>query len=189
MEPCIEAYNHISRVERMGPVRTWEKIKAIIPNFIPECDIEKYHTLFFLLLDKGKLLKKEDIYIGLNHDQMIAFMEEFKEHKINLYNIDHHHDMGYEGNNGAFDSLGVANWVHFANKDMKLSSYTWIHNVNSIYPTEELCEQYKRYTHTTDINILNNIQFDKIFLCASWEWVPLKYEPLFDILVSAIDKR
>ena len=120
---------------------------------------------------------------------MIAFMEEFKEHKINLYNIDHHHDMGYEGNNGAFDSLGVANWVHFANKDMKLSSYTWIHNVNSIYPTEELCEQYKRYTHTTDINILNNIQFDKIFLCASWEWVPLKYEPLFDILVSAIDKR
>ena len=35
MEPSIEAYNHISNTDRFGPLRTWEKIKAIIPGFDP----------------------------------------------------------------------------------------------------------------------------------------------------------
>lgn len=190
MEPSIEAYNHISRGERLGPLRTWEKIKEIIPNFNPQCDLNKFHILYFFLLDKGKKLTKKDIYIGLNHDEICHFLENDK--KVNIYNIDHHHDIGYpkdEQDEKAYESLSVANWVYFLQKEHKLSSYTWIHNQNSVHPKKEEADKIKRYSHSIDIDLLENIEFDKIFLCASWEWVPIEYEPLFDILVSTIDKR
>lgn len=191
MEPCIEAYNHISRGERMGPLRVWEKIYSIIPSLNPECDLNKFQALYFFLLDKGKTLKKEDIFIAMNHDQIYHFLEE-ENCKLNVYNIDHHHDMGYpkdEDDEQAYESLSVANWAYYLKQDKKLSSYTWVHNHNSVHPKIEEAQKFKNYTHSTDLDVLENIQFDKIFLCASWEWVPPKYEPLFDILVSAIDKN
>ena len=185
----IEAYNKISNTDRLGPMRTWAKIEAIMPGFDPKCDLTKFHDLFFLLLHKGKKLTQKDIYIAFGHENIHDFLSE--DTNISLYNVDHHHDMGYpQGDNdtAALDQVNCANWVYHLHKENKLQSYTWIHNVNSIHSGSDI-EEFCPYIHTTDLDILENIEFDKIFLCASWEWVPLKYEPLFDILVSAIDKR
>ncbi len=191
MQPCIEAYNHISQEERMGPLRVWEKIHNIIPGLNPECDLNKFQSLYFFLLEKSKFLKVEDIFIGMNHDQIYGFLHE-SSCELNIYNIDHHHDMGYprdENDDRAYEDLSVANWAYYIEKEQKLSSYTWIHNNNSVQPSPIVIDKFKNYSHSTDLDVLENIQFDKIFVCASWEWVPPKYEPLFDILVSAIDKR
>lgn len=191
MEPSIEAYNHISRGDALGPLRTWGKIYEVIPALNPECDLNKFNILYHLLLDKGKTLTKEDIFIGFNHDQIYNFLKDYNE-KFNIVNIDHHHDMGYPQNGHdieAFEQLSVANWVHYINKNKELLSYTWIHNKNSLHPREEEINNIKMYMHSTDIDLIENMKFDKIFLCASWEWVPPKYESLFDILVSTIDKR
>lgn len=191
MEPCIEAYNNMVQGSRLGPVRVWEQIHEIIPNFVPECDLEKFHKLFFFLLYKGKSLTKDDIYIGMNHDEINYFLKNVNE-KIYLYNVDHHHDLGYPSNDedtNAFEQLGVGNWVTFLNKEKKLSSYTWIHNKNSNHPRLKEIENLKRYSHSTDLAALEHITFDKIFICSSWEWVPLKYESLFDILITVIDKN
>lgn len=187
MEPSIEAYNHISNTDRFGPLRTWEKIKAIIPGFDPQCDLSKFHDLFFLLLDKSKKLKQEDICISFNHEEIYNFLSDYDN--INLYNVDHHHDMGYpqNGSEEIQDYINCANWVYHLNKNNKLKSYTWIHNINSIQNNN--IENFCTYIDTNDLDILKNIEFDKIFICASWEWVPIKYEPLFDVLISSVDKR
>lgn len=191
MEPSIEAYNNIVKGNRMGPVRIWEQIHEIIPSFNPQCDLDKFHKLFFFLLYKGKDLTKNDIYIGMDHSEINFFLKDVSN-SINLYNVDHHHDLGYpsgDDDDYAFSQLGVGNWVTFLNMEKKLNSYTWIHNKNSNHPRIKEINNLKSYSHSIDLAMLEHIKFDKIFICGSWEWVPLKYESLFDILITVIDKN
>jgi hypothetical protein len=41
-------------------------------------------------------------------------------------------------------------------------------------------------TQLVNIDIAN---IDLLFLCSSWEWVPMKYGPLFDILQNIIQGK
>ena len=196
MEPSIEAYNHITMEDRLGPARMWEKIMSIIPNINLDCDLSKFHNLYFLLLDKGKHLVFKDIYIGYDHHEIYNFLlnstDITTDTPLHIVNIDHHHDLGYPELNDeqrAFNELSIANWMYYINKDYNVQEYMWINNKNSLPPREQEIQQLKKYIHTTDLTILDHMHFDKIFFCTSWEWVPLKYETLFEVLVSTIDKR
>ena len=190
MEPSIEAYNKLAKIECLGPMRTWENIIKTIPSLNVECDLIKFQILYELLIQKSKTLAKDNILIALNHDAIYNFLQ--NDNQLHVYNIDHHHDMGYPhylNDEHVYNTLSVANWVYYLDQTKTLQTYTWIHNKNSTQPTKDSTKLSCYYTHSTEISVLDDIQFDKIFLCASWEWVPLKYEPLFNILVSIIDKK
>lgn len=185
MEPSIEAYNYFTGEHTLGPALAWEKVFELIPNLNIDCDLEKYKILYFLLKQVSKNIKSENIYVGFKHNEIYYFLEDIDPNEpINIYNIDHHHDIGYPENDNTILNLG--NWVDHINKDKNLVNYTWICNKNSTScPSNNLTHFYR----TSDINIVDKVKFDKIFICASWEWVPLKYQGLFEILISAIDRK
>lgn len=188
MEPSIEAYNNLVNTDSLfGPMELWNKIQNIIPNINPECNLDHFNILYFLIKKYSKQLKFEDCYIALSHGDLYDFMEQINDKKYVVYNIDHHHDLGYNIQCNDLDNTvpNLANWAYHANKNLNMYKYVWIHNPNSCMP-ERIPEKLK-YIHTTDLNILNNVKFDKIFICASWEWVPLKYQNLFAILTSLFD--
>ena len=189
MQPTIEAYNNICKgYNNLGPIEIWDEISRMMPGFNPECDLNRFTDLYFLLKDKLKYLTKEDVHIGINHDELYYFMEKQQAKKYSVYNIDHHHDLGYLNSNSPSieeQPISLANWATKAHQNLNMYRYTWISNINSHKP-EEVPEKLK-YTATYDLNILENIKFDKIFICASWEWVPLKYQNLFAILTSLFD--
>ena len=192
MEPTIEAYNSLSHGrDAFGPAEIWRIIQGKIPGFSPECDLNKFTDLFFFLKEKVNGIDKDNIKIAFNHEEIYDFLD--KDFDVSLYNIDHHHDMGYPQNDSeenkerALEGLGCGNWVSFLNKNKKIKQYTWIGNHNSNPPMNIISNDYDNFIFTTDLNALCSVKFDKIFICASWEWVPLKYRNLFDILISLLD--
>lgn len=194
MEPSIEAYNCLSCGSPLGPAQIWSTIQHKIPNLNPECDLDKFTDLYFFLKDISKNIKSDNIFIGYNHDQIYDFIGKDVKN-LQIYNIDHHHDIGYPCSNNeedikqSLEGLGCANWVHHINKSCELTEYIWVGNNNSIPPKDELITEYNSFIYTTDLKTICKMSFDKIFICASWEWVPLKYRNLFDILTSVIDKN
>lgn len=188
MQPTIRAYNDLSYgYNRLGPAEIWDNIFSAMPGFNPQCDLNYFTDLYFLLKRYLKNLNVEDVYIGMNHDELYKFMEQLGAKKYSVYNIDHHHDLGYRLEEQALSDqpLTMANWATKAHENLNMYKYTWIHNTNSGVP--EYIPETLKYTHTTDLNILDGVRIDKIFICPSWEWVPLKYQNLFAILVSLFD--
>ena len=187
MEPSIEAYNYFIKEDPLGPAQSWERIFELIPNLNIDYDLNKYKTLFFVLKQVANNIHRDNIYVGYQHHELYYFLKDVSpEEPITIYNIDHHHDLGYPENDNT--KLNIGNWVTYINKEKKLQNYTWIRNKNSSL-NDLNYNNLNQFYHTTDINIIDTVRFDKIFICASWEWVPLKYKPLFEILVSAIDKN
>ena len=90
MEPSIEAYNHLSCKQLLGPIQTWEKIKEIIPGLEPKFNLNKFHQLYFFLLHKGKELTQKDIYIGLNHSEINLFLQDEVSLKVSREYISLH---------------------------------------------------------------------------------------------------
>jgi len=190
MQPTIEAYNNLCHGNSpLGPKEIWEQIEMTMPGFEAHCDLNRFTDLYFTLKEVIKNLTKDDCYVGLAHDELYKFMKMLDAKKYNIYNIDHHHDLGYHITDESLDeqSISLANWAAKAHFDLNMYKYTWIHNPNSYMP-EKIPEKLK-YTHTTDLRILDEIKFDKVFICASWEWVPLKYQNLFAILTSLVDNK
>lgn len=188
MQPTIEAYNNmVHGYTKLGPKEVWEHIEKNIPGFEPLCDLNRFTDLYFFLKDHSKNLYKEDIYIGFNHDELYRFMDDLNAKKYLVYNVDHHHDLGYRLDEQPLEEqpITLANWAEKAHENLNMYKYVWIHNANSCLP-EKIPDKLK-YTHTTDIRLLDGVKFDKIFICASWEWVPLKYQNLFAILTSLFD--
>ena len=189
MQPTIEAYNNIVLgYNALGPLESWENVKKQIPNFEPYCNLDQFTQLYFLLKDKIQWLTRNDIYIGLNHDELYGFMEKQEAKEYIVYNIDHHHDLGYleSGFNSIIEQpLTLANWAAKSTEKLNLCKYIWISNKNSKIP--EIIPENLNYTRVSDISILDRIHIDKIFICSSWEWVPLKYQNLFAILTSLFD--
>lgn len=190
MQPTIEAYNNLCHGNSpLGAKEIWEQIEMAMPGFEARCDLNRFTDLYFTLKEVMKNLTKGDCYVGIEHGELYNFMQVLGAKKYNVYNIDHHHDLGYHIGDEPLDeqSTSLANWAAKAHTDLNMYKYTWIHNVNSCMP-EEVSEKLK-YTHTTDLRILDGIKFDKVFICASWEWVPPKYQNLFAILTSLVDDK
>ena len=196
MEPFIQAYNHYVRTSKSGPDNTWNHIKQMIPalesSFSFEMDYEKYAELYFFIRAVCSNNRKAYIFIGEGHNEIIPIINEVYQRigggPLEIVNIDHHHDKGYkctdeeEFKERPYD---CTNWMHYLMKYYQVDKYTWVRNKNSemeIYHDLPANHEYITLTELKDLNA--NDHYDLIFICTSYDWVPLKYRPLFSILTE-----
>lgn len=182
MEPSINIYNEIAD----GKIPL-DQVLKLSPGVTLKPDLEKYKTLIIYLGNIVRSLPNRDrVQICQNHDEIIDAINniwKLTDKEYNIYNIDHHHDCGYAvQTQDDIDKQGLAcgNWItHCKN----LQSYTWINNKNSdINIIDEVFQNFHKYVYTNDINIINYISFDYVFICLSPGWIPSELQPLFDII-------
>ena len=184
MAPVIEYYNN------MVPQRDWNSIQEENPGLItPKADLKHFNYLICLL---NKVIKKDtNLYIAFNHKKILDFLKEDKD--LNIINIDHHHDLGYHPE-GEMENPSCANWVRVLFENNQIKTYIWAKNVNSQLPNEVLEQKINGYDIIIkDLNNLRNkidcIEFDKIFICLSPEWVPPYYQQLFFGLLDMLNDK
>lgn len=180
MAPVIEYYNG------MVPRRTWNDIQEENPGLItPKADFFHYNILIQLL--EKNIKKDSKIYIAFNHKMIIDFLED--DNNLNIVNIDHHHDLGYDEKDdtkeGTLNSPNCGNWAKYLFDSNKMKNYVWIKNVNSVgIVREKINEQMTKYeilekNFCEFYDKILSLNFDKIFICLSPEWVPPYYHTLF----------
>lgn len=184
MAPVIEYYNN------MVPQRNWNSIQEENPGLIiPKADLKHFNYLICLL---NRIIEKDtDLYIAFSHKKILDFLKEDKN--LNIINIDHHHDLGYHPE-GEMDSPSCANWVRVLFENNQIKTYIWAKNVNSQLPNEILKQKINGYNIIIkDFNDLKNkidrMEFDKIFICLSPEWVPPYYQQLFFGLLDMLNDK
>lgn len=195
MAPSIVAYNEFAHG---GGSNDWEVIQSLMPGVSFKADMDKYLQLVVYLTNICDKLKDRNCFLTANsHDDIVHCMT--KEWKIgnkpyNIYNIDHHHDCGYGNDFNLAElnkqELSCANWaVKLLNECPNYQSYTWIKNNNSSMSIpDDILEIMPYHVFSSDINVINYVNFDYVFMCSSPGWTPPNYLPLFDALRFSLEK-
>lgn len=194
MEPSIEAYNNI--VEDYDPEKSWKVISEFMPGLSYEMDYNKYYQICKFLFNENNKVPNSNLVIVNSHEKIIEAIKEWNiNESFKIYNVDHHHDCGYfdkscKGLEQFINNLECGNWVSYLkNINPRFIQYTWIKNKNSFEPIIQYAQPFvPNLTVTEDINVLEPIKFDYIFICKSLSWIPLKYHPLINSLLFAVAK-
>lgn len=180
MKPSINFYNDL--------VNNADNISTIIDDFtfltnIPaELFIYDYLTQYILKC----LRHTNNIYFIKSHEEAVRII--YKENQqnseeINLYNIDHHHDIFYDDDEVILTAANYdcGNWVKYCMDSNTVSNYYWIHNDNSTYPSEKNYNKYVTEDYElSDFNLEDlSEKTDVLIICFSPEWIPPTYKPLF----------
>ena len=147
-------------------------------------DLELYRELtnFILSFDYDKI---KFIY---DHHDIVEEIENITE-KIELYNIDYHHDIGYNDKVWTIklQDYDEGNWVRKLWENNKLKSYTWLRHYNS----SDVSEKDKKFL--TDKHFLIDESFikaymlddlkdaDELYISRSSPWVPSYYIHLYEL--------
>lgn len=187
MEPSIALYNDYVK-SATGP---WDAFQTIASGVTFHASLEKYADLcLFLSTHTSMSLTSADVLVCDEHQEILNLID--LNRPFNLYNIDHHHDCGYPPDfdeiKKMYQEIGVTcgNWVYDLTQKAPTNflSYTWIGNKNSTMPVSEIMELIPKFANCCDLQILDRIIFDKIFICLSPQWVPPQYYPLFNAMTS-----
>lgn len=182
MHPDINLYNAY-----VGVDHPFEEIQGIHP-LIQFCraDLTRYQGLLPFILTITQHLQIDDIKVAYNHGEIESLLQGCED--VHVYNVDHHHDLGYIGNNPEICSC--ANWADYYLKRGIISHYTWVRNSNSDigYDYEDNDERITVLEYQ-DYNLYNLPKIDKLFLCLSPEWVPEIYHPLFFTTLDLINQQ
>jgi hypothetical protein len=154
--------------------------------------MEKYNALYSLLKQFRNSMDSSKIVIAKEHAQLAERAKVWLDgvtDDVTIYNIDHHHDLGYEYDD--IPELMIAdssNWGLFiAQKFPVVKNFIWIGSDNSVDPPETIRTIYPNFEKWTDIDKLNFMEFDEIFMCLSPDYVPPEYYGLFNILEDTLD--
>ena len=177
MAPSILMYNHLSDLSWKVLIESSPQFALLQPDYIHYSRLTEY---FWGLLE---LNSRDSLIFIENHGRIPHYLE--GENKIDLINIDHHHDIRYHDDDDIF-SLNCGNWVGYLIDNGRLNSYHWINNENSLDCNIETYKDF--YTQETLKNsTLIPDKYDKIFICLSEPWVPPYIRPLFDLWVRAAE--
>lgn len=181
MEPSINMYN-----DHIRGSTTIDEILKNNPGIVVKPDIQKFYTLFTLINVISNWIDNPNHFVIADNHQEIVDTINTKwdiQDKYTLYNIDHHHDCGYDVKTlEDIDNQNVqcGNWVHWIKN---LDKYIWINNKNSdTFMTQEIFYAIPKYQMSYDINLIRNVKFDYLFLCLSPGWTPKEFWPLFDTI-------
>ena len=193
MEPTIELYNQF--VKEDSTLCQQEIMNRIAPGAMFSADYNKFFDLMKTLQRIDKYMLPKYLSIGQSHEEILYAIDDWNlQYPFKIWNIDHHHDCGYGPPEDSVDMMlaappGCGNWVQHLIKNNKFfKEYIWIKNSNSAELLEE--DRKKRipsFLSTTDISIIDNIKFDRVFICRSPGWMPEKYYPLVDSLIFAFE--
>lgn len=123
------------------------------------------------------------VYFITDHKNLKDIIQNNTHELVDLTNIDHHHDIGYQIENWKLPlkNYNCGNWVKACWDAGYLNSYTWVHNETSV-PVEDKKGEEKYLTESIVLSKYGQIadkRWDMLVLCASWEWIPGAYHPLF----------
>lgn len=125
--------------------------------------------------------KEPKVLIANSHRHIYDFILEnySKSTKLNLVNIDMHHDMFNDN-----PKLDCGNWVKHITNAITNYSLTWIANPISlsVYKLDENEFDMVRY----DFENIKDMDFDLIFLCRSDTWTPPHLDEYFHNIVKHI---
>ena len=198
MEPSINKYNNYIKSD-IKPSKLWKNVYKRIGKKRNKLryNQDKLEELVKLLNMKCELTPIDNIVYVDDHDGIVDFMVDkgiiFKDGSglkteigdINIFNIDHHHDIYYSENQAVNvdteDNYSVGSWMWLLDKYSLISNYTWIRNHNSspYYGMPTNCNYYEVDT----LSYLLNVNFDYIFICKSPHWIPPEYHDLIDIII------
>ena len=184
MAPSIGIYNDL--VPKYTIEELVEKNKYIA---LATIDYLHYKRLTGLLLHYIQQLSQDNIIFIIDHEQVLDYIPNHE--KIELINIDHHHDLGY--NQTAAQTVlstvepDCSTWVKYLFDNNQLQSYTWINNSNSIEPLFDetkriLTEKYPLQNCEDLFTAIGKI--DKLIICLSPAWIPPEIRNLFDTWVE-----
>ena len=172
MAPSIELYNN------MVPSADWNSLLNDPYMQLLTIDTNHYSKIFSYVMRCANHMKKENIHFIEDHGQASKFITE----PCKLFNIDHHHDLGYKEDNSEEEKINCSNWVSYLHRENLITDYIWIKNVNSVEPLESpdwlTCKDFINYK-LDDIPIP-----DELIICLSEPWVPYSYRPLFYLLMD-----
>ena len=187
MSPCIKLYNNYVCGDENATVQ-WNDLESRldISSFL-SYDANSLIEIASLILRNVKNGAK---FISIKeHQEIIPAISHCDD--IELVNIDFHHDIMYgpvsKVNIADFDKYSCADWVGYLFMKKKLSSYTWIKAPQSDPYYQELMEiDYNVGSHR-DIKDLPN-DFDYVVFCLSPQWVPYRYQHLYDLIVRMAEE-
>jgi len=200
MEPTINSYNNFSHPQENWTFNTWRDIKFEIPEGNFSFNPDKYYQLLNIIINFRLNCKDLDyIYTGLDHHFILDAMKFWninKEESILLCNIDHHHDCGYIDKGEQYlesiekQNPSLANWVYYFCKEYNTTQYLWIKNDNSMWPPDNMeLSNSPLFIPSSDIASIRKINFDRLFICLSPDWVPPKYYPMYNVIEDIIRLR
>lgn len=152
-------------------------------EYVP-ADLDIYAYLTDFITKVINRIPKTRVKFLRSHDEMVPCLDKRKE--IELVNIDHHHDVGYDIENWKMPLLGLdydcGNWVKRLDDNGVLHSYTWVHNPTSDELTDPDAQHYITDQYLLkEFDLMGLVQdVDELYICGSFEWVPAKYQPLFE---------
>ena len=192
MSPCIKLYNDKCHGDA-NPTEFWNRLND-------QMDLDKFLCYDANILESIALIMKRNVDNGASfipieeHQQIVDRLKTDEEMKIDLVNIDFHHDIWYNRESiNAIDMFGeysCADWVGYLYQKNMLNSYTWVKMPNSEpYGASVIDKIDKDFQMTIlrsrDILDLSS-DFDEVYFCKSPQWVPYKYIHLYDLLVKII---
>ena len=140
-------------------------------------DAHAYRAIVNILIEAKQLIGKDNIHFIIDHEEILQYLPKDKE--FNLYNIDHHHDMGYEEKIGVRPQCG--DWVCHAYDKYPMKKYYWVSDDLGVEPDTDKYEvQRLRVNSFSYHNILP--ETSKVIVCLSPTWVPSQFYPLYDLL-------
>lgn len=183
MQPDIQLYNYnISKntnsVDDM--INKYPMLSACRVNF----DI--YSKIVLFLMEIVNTIDIDNIRIAYSHDDIKNLLNSCEDGNI-VYNIDHHHDLGYPHRNKCDET----NWAGYFLNNNKIKKYIWLNNKNSEYGQNELSDDRIKIIEFNKINDLKSFfpSFDKLFICLSPEWIVKDYKKLFFLLLDLINQK
>ena len=154
--------------------------------------ISSLHQHLLAKLFYSKLHDTKNVYFGNRHNTILSVIT--KEHKINLANIDHHHDICYTQQQNNYIKENLADegcWLGLLLYNNRISNLNWIRNAESdSIPAESLPENYLdmfKPPISVDYTLdhLYNIEYDMIFVCRSDEYTGGRYRGFYDTLMTS----
>lgn len=180
MKPSIGFYNNM--VDPEDPIKNYIEEFSFLANIPADLYIYDYLTRY---ITRAMVNGCRDVYFINSHEAAISCIKGLSlKEPVTLYNIDHHHDLGYDKTANEWKTLEkkvlVGNWVKYGKEKKYIDNYFWIHNDNSDPFPKEAQFLVKDDFDLKDIN-LNDDNFvpDVLILCASYEWVPPMYHSLY----------
>ena len=168
MAPSIELYNKY--ITEFYGVNDFAKDYNGLISY-SNADLDIYNIITSYLIDSFLTLNNDNIYFINDHEQVYDLLEINK--KYNIYNIDHHHDCGYVEEQ---KDLFCGNWIKILKKENRLNEYTWITDESTI---DEIDKNIGKKVFFYDTDLFSLPKPDKLIICASFEWIPFQFRPLF----------
>lgn len=179
MSPSINLYNDL-----INDRRTIDAIVKEYPalEYCLKADLYIYEFLTRIIGKVFNKINKNDVYFISEHHNIVKLIQ---EKEIILYNIDHHHDLGYSEVSNLKSKPNCGNWVKFLWNQGKIKEYYWFHNSNSELPYRQKDKEIvTKESELSEINSEMFADFDKIILCNSPQWIPVEYQSLFQLWIG-----